>query len=517
MPENNNENVQPEGNQEELNQTSASVQQTEVEVETPVQPEVTPVEQNPVEESKTESMEPIIDTPKKGKGLLIGIVIGVIVLAGLGFLLTKVFLNSKTIIDQGLKSAFTEARKSLDEINSKSLSYNFEKDSIGIDGTITFTSDYKNSEVDLTKLKDYKLSYNVVADKKNNKASVGFKIDKDKNIFDINAMMNGKNVFVTLGDMYDKTLTFETEQELKDLEMSSITTEDIKLLVSKTETVIREQTKQETVEEKTVTKEIDGKKGKYKQLSYKIDANTYMKKLIEAYQSDDEVVDVLARMSNNTEKEIRETLKEQLDNLKEAEKEEVTINIYTSGLIPQTKEIEIAEDNDSIIIDIDNNLYKYKLLEDKKTLASGTYDKDKREFKLNVDEEGLTVDATVTAKSDNKLVGTVNMKEADTELALDFEETTKVKGKTASSTFEATIDFKSGDKKFNLGVTADTNVAIGSKVKDIKEEGAVKSDEISEAEMNALYTKLLEKVGTIMNDIAPNYASSDSSLMNSLV
>ena len=54
-------------------------------------------------------------------------------------------------------------------------------------------------------------------------------------------------------------------------------------------------------------------------------------------------------------------------------------------------------------------------------------------------------------------------------------------------------------------------------VKEIKEEGAVKSDEISEAEMNALYTKLLEKVGTIMNDIAPNYASSDSSLMNSLV
>ena len=132
-------------------------------------------------------------------------------------------------------------------------------------------------------------------------------------------------------------------------------------------------------------------------------------------------------------------------------------------------------------------------------------------------QDDLTFDATVTAKSDNKIVGKVNMKEEDTELVLDFEETGKVKGKTASSTFKATIDFKSGEEKFNFGVTADTNVTIGSKVKEIKEEGAVKSDEISEAEMNALYTKLLEKVGTIMNDIAPNYASSDSSLMNSLV
>ena len=514
MKENNNENLQPEVNQEELNQASAPAQPTQPEVE--ATPENVPP-QNPVEESKTETMEPIVDTPKKGKGLLIGIIIGVIVLAGLGFLLTKVLLNSNTIIDQGLKSAFTEARKSLDEINSKNLTYNFEKDSVGIDGTITFTSDYKDSEVDLTKLKDYKLSYSVVADKKNNKASAGFKIDKDKSIFDVNAMMNGKNVFVTLGDIYDKTLTFETEKELKDLEMSSITTDDIKLLVSKTETVIREQTKQEKVTEKTVTKEIDGKKGKYKQLSYKIDANTYMKKLIEAYQSDDEVVDVLARMSNSTEKEIRETLKEQLDSLKEAEKEEITINVYTSGLIPQTKEVEIVEDTDSIVIDIDNNLYKYKLLEDKEVLASGTYDKDKREFKLNMKQDDLTIDATVTAKSDNKLVGKINMKEEDTELVLDFEETTKVKGKTASSTFKATVDFKSGEEKFNFGVTADTNVTIGSKVKEIKEEGAVKSDEISEAEMNALYTKLLEKVGTIMNDIAPNYASSDNSLMNSLV
>ena len=37
MPENNNENVQPEVNQEELNQTSAPAQTTQVEVETPEQ------------------------------------------------------------------------------------------------------------------------------------------------------------------------------------------------------------------------------------------------------------------------------------------------------------------------------------------------------------------------------------------------------------------------------------------------------------------------------------------------
>lgn len=524
--ENNNENVQTEQTNEPVQQevnTQPSVTPQPVQPEQPaatpqpVQPEQPPVTP-PAQNSETQSMEPIVEPEKKGNKKVIGIVLGVVVLiVAAALLLPKLLLTNNTLIDQGLKSVFTQARKTLDEVSKKSLNYNFEKDAIGIDGTVSFTSDYKDAEVDLTKLKDYKLSYEMVADKKNNKASAGFKLDKDKNIFDVNAMMNGKNVFVTLGDMYNKTLTFESEQELKDLEMSSITTDDIKLLVSKTEEVIREQTKQEKVEDKTVEKEINGKKGKYKQMSYKIDVNAYSKKLIEAYKSDSEVVDVLARLSNSTEKEIRDSLKELSDTLNDAEKEEVTVNVYTSGLIPKTKEVEIIEDDESVVIDIDNNLYTYKIMSKKEELATGTYDMDKREIKFNMDQDGVAVDATITAKSDNKLVGVVNIKEEDTSLKLDFEENTKISGKKASSSLKANIDYKAGEEKFSFGINADTNVTIGSKVKDIKEENAVKAEEISEAEMNALYTKLLEKVGGILVDVAPGYASGDSSIMNSLV
>ena len=53
MQENNNENLQPEVNQEELNQASAPAQPTQPEVE--ATPENVPP-QNPVEESKTETI-----------------------------------------------------------------------------------------------------------------------------------------------------------------------------------------------------------------------------------------------------------------------------------------------------------------------------------------------------------------------------------------------------------------------------------------------------------------------------
>lgn len=515
--ENNNENIQTE-------QTNEPVQQETTQQEVNTQPSVTPQpEQPPVTpptgNSETQSMEPIVEPEKTGNKKIIGIVIGVLVLiCAAVLLLPKLLLNNQVIVDQGVKTVFQAARESLKLAKENSLNSNFEKDIIGLDGTVKINSDYKDSEIDLTKLKNYKLSYDAVISKKDNKASAGVSLTNGKDNIDVKAMMSGKNVFVDLGDLYNKTIKAETDMEVKDLEMSSVTTEDIEVLLNKTESVIREKTKAEKIESESVSKEINGKKGKFNKVSYKIDTNSYAKALLEAYQSDEEVIDVLTRISNSTEKEVKDALKDLLDSLKDAEKEELTINIYTSGLIPKTKEIEVEVDKDnSLVIDVDGDVYNYIIKADKEDVASGTYDKNKREFTLKMDEDSTKVDMTVTAKTNNKLVGNVSIK-ADTEsITFDFEQNTKVNKKSVNSNFKGTFNYKGDNQKFKFDIEVDTNATIGAKVKEVSEENAVTAEQISEEEMNGIYTKLYGKLTNIMKDIVPNYDMSSNSLLRKVI
>lgn len=469
----------------------------------PAQPPVTP----PTENNGAQSTEPVVEPEKKGNKKIIGIVAGVLILiCAAVLLLPKLLLTDKVIVDQGVKTVFEAARESLKIAKENSLDYDIEKDIIGLDGTVKINSDYKDSEIDLTKLKNYKLSYEAAISKKDNKASGGVSLTNGKENIEANAMIKGKDVFISLGDLYNKTIKTETETEIKDIEVSNITTEDIELVLNKTESVIREKVKDAKIESESVTKEINGKKGKFDRVSYKVDTAAYVKSVLEAYQSDEEVLDSLAKMSNNTKKEVKETIKKLLDSLKDAEKEEITINIYTSGLIPSSKEIEILIDkDDSMVIDIDGDVYKYKLKADNKEVASGTYNKDKREFTLNVKEETTKVDVKLTAKTNNKLVGNVSIKSDSTNITFDFEQNTKVNKKTANSNFKGTLNYKAGEEKFKFDIEVDTNATVGAKVKNVSEANTIAADQISEAETNDIYTKLYGKINNILKDIVPNY------------
>ena len=134
------------------------VAQPEAPVETPAVPPQQPPQQTevatPAPESKTESMEPILDQQKKGNNtvIIIAAVAVVAILACLGLLLPSLLMNKKQLVSHEIGVVFKEARKSLDKLDKNSLKYNLDSDVVGITGNVSFDSDYKDSDIDLTKL-----------------------------------------------------------------------------------------------------------------------------------------------------------------------------------------------------------------------------------------------------------------------------------------------------------------------------------------------------------------------------
>ncbi len=481
----------------------------EVQPEPVAEPQAEAVSSEP--ESKTETMEPIIE-PEKKKGVPVPlIIVGVVALLAIaGYLLLPNLVSKKTIVSQEFTTLFNGARKVLDKAEKNTLKYDLEKDSIGLSGNITFDSDYKNSDMDLTKLKDYIISYEGAIDKKGNQASVGLKFKGNKEILNVQSMIKGKDVYFNLGDLYSKTITTKSETEVKDLEVSSITTADFKLLLDKTEKVFKDNIKEENITKEKVEKEIDGKKGSYQKVAYKISEKDYMTKLLEAYKSDDSVVDVLARLSNSSEKEVKELLDKSLKSLKDGEDSTFMLNLYTEGLRAKTKEIELVEGDSSIVIDVVNgDERKYKVIEDGKETITGTYNLQKQEFTMQMDDEDAKMEFTLSSSSDHKVTGDLTIKSDDMDFKVGFDLDNRISGKKAYTDFNAKINYVEGSEKLNFTVHADNSVTVGAKVNEISTGNTIDLEKMSEQDMNNIYMKLMQKLQPVINEIMPGASSAD--------
>lgn len=462
-----------------------------------------PVLENPTPENNSGEMEPIVEDKKKNNKMIIAIAAVAVVIA-LVLLLPSLLFNKKTLVSHEVGVLFKEARTSLDKLDKNSLKYDLDKDVVGVSGTVTFDSDYKTDQIDLTKLKGLKVSYDGVIDKKGNKASGSLKLIGSQNLLDVNAMMNGKIVFVNLGDLYEKTILTQTEKEVKDVEVSSVTAEDMKILLDKTEKTIKENIKDEDITKEKVQKEINGKKGSYQKISYKVNVVEHTKKVIEAYNNDDSVVEVLAKMSGLKEKEVKDSLKKSLDSMKDAKEETITVNAYTSGLVPKANEYEIILDDDTIIvIDVNDKVYDYKIMEGKKVLGTGHYDTNKQEFTYKVDSDGVKVEMTIAAPTDNKVTGKIDFSSGEISMKVDFNLNSKVSAKKADVTGVCNVEVKEGTETMKFSLKAETTAQVGAKVNEFNASNTVKINEMSEQDMNIIYGRLMQKLQPIMSQIMP--------------
>lgn len=468
------------------------------------------VEAKQTEESKMESVETQSsneesETPKKPKqtGLIVGIVAAIAALGFIAvFLLPNFFMTGKKVVDKEVTYLFTQARQTLKDNQKNILQYNLEKDSLGVEGTLTIDSDYKTEGIDLSKLKDYELKYDAVIDKDSNKASGAIElINKNKDLINIEASAEGKDALIALEDIYDKTIKTKLDKEIKEFDLSANQNfDDLDKLLEKTEKIVKNTVKDKDIKKTKVEKEFNGKKANYTKVEYTIKTQEFTKEVLEAYQKDDEIIKLLANLTQKTEKAVKESLEDSIDDLKDSDNDATTIfNIYLKGLTNSAEAFELVSDESVLEVVKDKDVYKYSLKSDGKEYFKGEYNKKDKTLTLKNDE-GLDVKANLNPE---KTTVDLNYKSDGQSMKINVVMNNKVSKDTQNNDTTIKFEYNASGEKIAATIKNKMKLEKGKKAEKIDAKNTIDADDITEEEMEKIETKLGEKLSQLINDIMP--------------
>ena len=467
-----------------------------------------PVQENQQPEQTNNNPQPTEQKKKSKVGLIIGIVVGVIIIGlVLFYVLAHALVTKREVVNRGVSLMFNDARTAVKAAQASLIQYDLDKDSLGVTGDIQIDTNYKDNYYDLSKLKDYQLNYKAVIDKKGNKASGGIALTKsNKDFIKADGYIEGKSAYFTLNELSNnQVLKTELDQEIKDLELSSSTNfKDIDRLLEKTEKIVAKNISDEDIKESKETKEFLGKKATYRKIEYSLNVNKLGNSIIEEYSSDDEIIKILANLTQKKESEIKEAFesfnKNSSDNDYSSE-DALKINVYLKGLMNNVAAYEFVDDTDSLLLINDKNSYKIIVTSDNKETLSGEYNTKDKTLVLK-SKEGITIKGTF--KPGNTLLN-INFVEDDTELNIDADIKNKVTANSQTNEATVKVDIKEGKNSINATVTSRMKLEKNMKIDKLSTTGAVDIEKIPEEQLNGLYMKVYEKIGQITNEIMPNY------------
>lgn len=440
-------------------------------------------------------------------GIIIGAVAAIVAIGFIGlFLLPRFFMTGKKVVDKEVTYLFSQARQELKENKKNIIQYDLDKDSLGIEGTLSIESDYKADGIDLSKLKNYQLEYSGTIDKKKNEASatVGL-VNKDKKMIDIDAYIEGKEAYLALNDLYNKTIKTKLEKEIKELDLSTNQNlEDIDKLLEKTEIIVKDTIKDKDIKKTKETKEFNGKKEKYTKVEYTVKNQEFTKEIIEAYQKDDEIIKILANLTQKTEKDVKKMLEDAIDDLKDTNNDTTTtFNIYLKGLIGKAQAFELIDDNDILEVVKDNNVYKYSYKSNSKEVFNGEYNQKEKVFTMK-SKEGLSLkailDPTATKIDLNYEIGSQSLK-------INAIINNKVSNSTQDNDTTIKFEYNASGEKITATIYNKMKLEKNKKADQIDTNNTVDMDSITEEEMENIELKLYEKLNQLINDIMPGLSN----------
>ena len=453
---------------------------------------------SPAEKEETEnpSLVEKNQQEKKNDKKWIGIVaIALVFLGVVAFLiLPKLLLNKKTIVEREVATVFTSMKKVIKESGKNTLQFDLEKESLGLSGNIVFKSNYKDDEVDLTKLGNYTITLDGVIDKNANEASAVIDFLKSKkSLVSVKSYIQGNKVLVSLGDLYSKGLTTQLSEEIKDLEISSNQNlDDLEKILTKTEKLIKENIDDKEIKESSVTKEIQGKKEKLTKIEYKMNVPKMVKKVLTGYTKDSEIISILATNMNQTEKDIRMQLTDTIDSIIESEDANMIINYYYKGL-GKIREIEIFAEDITLVVDKEGNNYLYSMSAYDEELFTGKYDKEKNALTLETD--GITL--TLTMKDNNHAILEITGKIENEiiKVTVDFQ------NKVTSTTQENKASMKISYNDIEASVESNITLEKNKKAQELKMNSTTDIDSLTDVEMEQILSKLQDKLSVMLEDI----------------
>ena len=322
--------------------------------------------------------------------------------------------------------------------------------------------------------------------------------DENKNYIDVNANLKNQKLFdakmsliqnkiyMDLKEAFSKVIYIENDDEemsfdiLGDINESDIYSlvEDELYLVNLIKNSLIKNISEEKLSKKMLLKDINGKKVPAVEVTYIIDYPEYKKLykgIIDDILSDNKAVNILSKISDESESEVRDDLSDSKEDLSELDLEG-TINI-------------------NLTVDaITNKLIELDIKADKNTL---TFTDISNEAKLELNaEDGLNISMTIDEKENKLFMDAKMMNTIRFSITSKYENVSDNEGKI-NLTF-VMYDLEDIDKEM-FNIASNIDVRLNEAIKPLDITNAVNADDLSEEDQQKVLNALMPIMGMLSN------------------
>ncbi len=498
-----------------------------------VQPEVSPVQETvaPVDNNQAvmntvnmngNNQESVTVSKKSNNTLkVVLIIVGIIALLAVGFfVVTNLFLvNNKNVVNKSITKAYDYLLASVDKIEKETLVIDPSKDVFGISGNVSFSSNYRDDKVDLTKLSKYKINYNGAYDLANKKISLGASLNKDANeLLEFKAYLEDK--LLTFGSetlsqySYQMNLPESFDYEFK----QSVNYSDIKTLIN-----IAKEVTLNNVDEKDIVKEdaerkVGNENKKYQKITYTIDINDLSKKIAEAYKNSDTALDVLSRLTSSSKDQIKSSLEDFIN--ESSEKSELNVVVYVEGLLGDFAGLSIYNsDNPDKSFELDkiNGNYQFYINGIDNGSFKGNYMSDSKTFNIYFTNDNDVLELSIKEVSDGKYSLSFNLQYEESKIAFDATVENIVSSTQQTINIDAKVSAIYDNVNIEFGLSNQTAVTKNVVIENNTSEFTKDYYEMTYEELYEIENKLSQVMYSVLYDFMNGYApySVDDNSMNS--
>lgn len=437
-----------------------------------------------------ENENPIME-PKNNKNKKNIIIIVIVLFLILGVVLFCTLTSKEKIFRNNVNNIFTYLSNNLEDMSKKNIIFNTNNKNIGIEGKFNISSNIKNDIYDLTKLSKYEINYNGVLDISNNKASFGVKLNENKNeLISLSSYIYDKVMLLKSEKISPNIFKIDLEEKfnLEDIELQdTINYENMNIIIEK----VNEITINNIDNSKIIKDEVDS----LTRLSYELDIKKYIKDILNGFKNDKEIMDILKKMYNITEEDLNE-LEIDKENSKTLSpyntsnnNQTINIELYLEKFSNKLKKIIIDDKVDTKLeVIVENNNYKYTLLNNNKKVLDGEYNHNTKSFNMKIEEDDFNLNIDIKKIDNNSSEISIKGKFSDNTIGINC----IVKYESNSEIIQFDINYNNNEKGINNYIKANSEIKItnNAKVKEIDGKNAKNIEDLSYIESKEIEDKL---------------------------
>ena len=440
----------------------------------------------------------IFDKKKKRKKIIKRIIIVLVILiilalGGLYYYKENVLLNKNKIIKESISQIFNTLNNGVEEFNKNILPFDANEESIGIEGTFKVTSNYKNDDMDLSKLGDYSIKYNTALDLKENKMSGSIFLNKnDYSLLSLNTYINGKFGTLESRQLSYYAYNYNIDKEIKDIKINNKNNKDnVKKLINRTKDIILSKINANDITKDSYEETINGSKATYTRFTYKVNINNLTNEVLKYYIQDTSLLNTLSEVTNTDSNTLKQIIQSIIDNNKGSEV--INYEIYVDSLFGTFKQMKIYNTNDSntyFKLVKNNNNYDYEFVYGENKI-NGKYSNNILD--INIDQTRIEFEKVNDNiyKINNKFV----VNDSTYEVTLDF----KSKIEEDKQNIKLYLTIKNNDVEVNFDI--ETNITKNVTVKPIAAFITKDISTIDENEENDILIKYENIIENVIKDI----------------